>query len=621
MDEPVEWLDDGAPYSPRFGDRYRAAAGGGLHQAEGVFLAGCGLPQAWAGQPRWTILEAGFGLGLNFLVAWAAWRADPGRPAQLHFVSVEAHPASVRDLQRNAADRPHLAPLAEALAAQYWGLRPGLHRLRFEQGRVLLTLAIGDAAEMLRTQQLDADSVFLDGFSPACNPRIWEAVTLQAIARCCHTGTRLATWTIARAVRDALAACGFQWTRAPGVPPKRDRLEAVYAPAWEVRRRPLLLQDCGPRAQPGRAVVVGAGIAGAAVAWQLARRGWQVEVLDAAERPAAGASGLPAALFAPHGSADDAPTSQLSRAGVRTLLAVLRELLPHGQDWQMSGVLERLRAPSPRQAAHADSWSRPAQPQRLQAIGWPADQPALWHAAAGWVRPARLVDALLGEPGIHFRGGIQAASVVCASGACRIVDAHGTTLAQGNLVVLAAGLPTRDLAGEALDLRPVRGQIAYGPADDAAPVAWPVNGQGHWIPRVPCPDGTIWVSGASFVRGDTGTELRPAERDDNLQRLQTLLPTLPPPSPVHDWAGVRCASPDRLPLVGPLDPSGRPGLWLCTAMGSRGLSFALLAAELLAARLHGEPLPVTWPLAAALDPRRQRRTPASTTAGDLHDDT
>jgi tRNA 5-methylaminomethyl-2-thiouridine biosynthesis bifunctional protein len=67
------------------------------------------------------------------------------------------------------------------------------------------------------------------------------------------------------------------------------------------------------------------------------------------------------------------------------------------------------------------------------------------------------------------------------------------------------------------------------------------------------------------------------------------------------WAGVRCASTDRRPLVGEL----APGLWTSTAMGSRGLTFAALCAELLAARLHHEPLPVEARLAQALAVARQ----------------
>jgi tRNA 5-methylaminomethyl-2-thiouridine biosynthesis bifunctional protein len=70
---------------------------------------------------------------------------------------------------------------------------------------------------------------------------------------------------------------------------------------------------------------------------------------------------------------------------------------------------------------------------------------------------------------------------------------------------------------------------------------------------------------------------------------------------------VRCATPTRLPALGPLPADQAPGLWVCTGMGSRGLTFAALCGELLAARLHGEPLPVEQRLADALLPQRAAR--------------
>jgi len=162
MAEAIDWLPDGTPFSPRFGDRYHSSANQGLDQARATFLQGCDLPEAWAGQAQWRILETGFGLGLNFLVTWAAWRADPARPRVLHFVSCEAWPVAAADLLRAAPQAPELLPLAQQLAAQFWGLLPGVHRLAFEGGQVLLTLYIGDAQTMLRQQQPVADTVYLD---------------------------------------------------------------------------------------------------------------------------------------------------------------------------------------------------------------------------------------------------------------------------------------------------------------------------------------------------------------------------------------------------------------------------------------------------------------------------
>ena len=623
MPERIDWLDDGSaggsPYSPRFGDRYRSELGG-LEQAREVFLTGCGLPQAWAGQPQWCVLETGFGLGLNFLVTWAAWQADPKRPRLLHFVSTEAFPASAADVLRSAQAHPKLLPLAEQLQRQLWGLLPGFHRLVFEGGRVLLTLCIGDAKAMLRDSLFEADSVYLDGFNPSCNPELWNVHTFKAVARCCRRGTRVATWTVARTVRDALAQSGFVVKKVPGAPPKRDNLQGEYQPAWEPKKKPPL----PARRTAARCMVIGAGLAGAAVAASLARRGWQVTVLDTAGTPAAGASGLPAGLLAPHVSSDDSLLSRLSRSGIRATWQQAMALLQIEHDWSPSGVLEHgversRQLPAawqhPSWAEASRDWTRPATPEQLADCRLPLETPALWHVRAAWIKPASLVKAWLTSPGVFWRGH-AAVSRLTRQGDCwQAFDATGKELASAELLVLAAGPATGALAEMAglkipPTLQAIRGQVSWAlheaQSAGALPAlpAFPVNGHGSLAPAVPLNDGLAWIAGSSFARDCTSTELRTEDERLNFNKLKALLPSAAEAltaqfesGQVSGWAGVRCATPSRLPVLGSLD---LPDLWVCSGMGSRGLSFAALCAELLAARLHGEPLPIEQRLADAL---------------------
>lgn len=574
MTEPVDWLPDGTPRSGRFDDIYRSSAGG-LEQAQHVFLRGCGLPDAWAGQPRWVILETGFGLGLNFLAAWLAWKRDPQRPRLLHFVSIEAWPVASADLLRSAAPYPELASLAHAIASQWYGLTPGIHRLEFEQGRVLLTLHIGDVKLALREPRLRADSVFLDGFDPHRNPAMWELPTLKAVARHCRRGTMLATWTVAGQVRRDLVQCGFTVEKTQGLAPKRDCLKAVFAPAWEPKgQRP------ANTVVPARCVVVGAGLAGAAVAASLARRDWHVTVLDAADAPATGASSLPAGLLAPSFSADDNLLSRLTRSGIRLASQQARALLRDGVDYRLPGVME----------------------QR------DADTPARWHEPGGWIKPAALVRAWLSQPNIEWSGRRKVDRIVRDGGEWCLLDERGVELARSSLVVVAAAHASGALSGAELPLQPVRGQISWGEHDISASLpAFPVKGNGHLISNVPLGDVLAWFCGSTYQRGETDLAPRAADHEYNFERLSALLPAAAKEvsaafsnGSVRAWTGVRCASADRRPLVGEL----APGMWVSTAMGSRGLTFAALCAELLAARLHGEPLPLEHKPAQALDVAR-----------------
>src|SRR5690349_14050833 len=132
---PLAFDATGTPYSPVYGDIYHSADSG-PGQARHVFLGGNGLPARWAGSRVFTIVETGFGLGLNFLATWQAWRADPARPGRLHFVSVEKHPFTLEALATLQARHPEFAELAAELQAAWPLPLPGMHRLDFEDGRV-----------------------------------------------------------------------------------------------------------------------------------------------------------------------------------------------------------------------------------------------------------------------------------------------------------------------------------------------------------------------------------------------------------------------------------------------------------------------------------------------------
>lgn len=232
--EPVDWQDD-TPRSRRFDDIYRARSNA-LTQSRSVFLAGCGLPERWRDRDQFTVLETGFGLGLNFLTTWATWRADPQACHRLNFVSVEAYPVSFEDIVRSTRALATAADAASDLAAQmpllaqqlalFWpGIQPGLNQCSLAQGRVQLTLCVGDVLAMLQQWPGQADAVYLDGFSPAVNPDMWSSATLGAVAQHCHSGSRLATYTVAAQVRRRFIELGFSVEKCPGVPPKRDRLQ------------------------------------------------------------------------------------------------------------------------------------------------------------------------------------------------------------------------------------------------------------------------------------------------------------------------------------------------------------------------------------------------------------
>ena len=88
-------------------------------------------------------------------------------------------------------------------------------------GPMRLTIIPGDARQTLAQWPGPVDAWFLDGFSPAKNPELWEPALLAQVADRLVPGGTLATYTAAGHVRRALAAAGLEVERRPGYGRKR----------------------------------------------------------------------------------------------------------------------------------------------------------------------------------------------------------------------------------------------------------------------------------------------------------------------------------------------------------------------------------------------------------------
>ena len=565
-------------------------------------MAAFGLQAAWAQRHAWTVLDTDFQDGQHFLSIWRAWQRDPQRPKLLHYVGIaQAAPDIQRPVDALGADGPSPVGL-HALASQFSGLDTGFHRILLDGAKVSLTLCLGEVPAMLGEHVFQTDTLI-------ARPPVdkWE---VQALARRCKRGTGF--WIPAKPelgtnpdleldLPALLRSAGFQ---LDALPAESASLTGRFDPRWEIPTGRTANKPMRPT--PARCAVVGAGLAGASVAHALAVRGWQVTVFDRHALPAGGASGLPVGLAVPHVSLDDSPRSRMSRGGTHLLRQHADRMLQRGQDWDPSGVLERLPDGSDR-----------------------------WHAKACWIKPAHLVRAWLAQADIAFAGSTSVAKLSRVEGLWQLKDQQGLDLGSFEMVVIANAMACADLltsqntamalGTDLLDklaaLQAVHGTLSRG--HYAQPVAGlpatPVNGNGCFIPHVADADGVQWFAGSTFEVDAALAADGPAQHAANMDRLQQLLamPNFPliealNRAPVSLWTSTRCVTHDRLPLVGPVETSYGPGLWMCVGMGARGLSFSALCAELLVARMGAEPLPLAFSLSRSLDVNRVRRRQAAT---------
>lgn len=208
----LDWRD-GVPIASAFDDPYYSLDNG-LAETEHVFLHGNDLPARFGND--FHIGELGFGTGLNLLVTWAAW-ADAGRPGQLHFTSFEAFPMAPADMAQALGYFPSLAPYAVVLLDEW---APGAGATALTDGPTL-NVIIGDARATLPAWYGGVDAWFLDGFSPAKNPQLWEPGLLDAVAKHTKPNGTAATYSAAGHVRQSLTNAGFNVTRTPGFGRKR----------------------------------------------------------------------------------------------------------------------------------------------------------------------------------------------------------------------------------------------------------------------------------------------------------------------------------------------------------------------------------------------------------------
>jgi tRNA 5-methylaminomethyl-2-thiouridine biosynthesis bifunctional protein len=579
------WTDEGAPRSGRFEDVYFSQQDG-LAESRAVFLAGCGLPDAWAARTRFTVAELGFGTGLNIAALLDLWRRTRPPGGRLSIFSVEGFPLDRDEAARALATWPELADAARALLDTWPAATPGFHRLDLPGFDATLDLAVGDVAWALTQWTGRADAWFLDGFAPSTNPAMWSDTVLDGIAARSAPGARIATFTVAGAVRRGLAERGFTVDKRPGHGRKRERLEARAPAAGEA-----------PGSTPTVAIV-GAGVAGAALARAFAAVGVRATVVEA-EGPGSGASGFPAALVTPRLDAGDGAIAALY-AQALTRAAALYEAVPGAV--AARGVLQLEQAPrdAARYAKIADQAVWPAGAMTAldaaacaDRLGEPAGSGGLLMAGAFALRPAPVLTAWLAQADRRLAA---VARIEAVDGGWRLLDASGKVILQADVVVLAAGWGSAALA-PALSLSPVRGQADWVEGVASGPVAW----GGYAVPT-----GSGLLFGATHDRGETAGDATAEASDRNLATVAARLPALADriaaAGPSTARTAVRATTPDRLPLAGAAP--GAPGLFLLGGLGSRGFCVAPLLAEHVAALVISAPSPLPAALAVRIDPVR-----------------
>jgi len=624
-------------YSHEFDDIY-FSRDDGVAESRYVFLQGNNLPADWQNKSKFCIAETGFGSGLNFLLTLQAWQDDPQHCQQLDYYAIEGFPLRSKQLQQLHRNWPQLANLSDALVRQYPPIAHGVHSLTFQNGQVRLHLIFDEVAHALQDINFIADCWFLDGFAPSKNPQMWQPEILRQLAKHARTGTRLATFTAAGAVRRNLIAAGFDINKRKGFGRKREMLCGVlnHAEHKEKNREAPWFDYAPPESPPRKVAVIGAGIAGAQIARHLAERGIQVSVFESKPDIAQGASGNRAGILAPKLSATASVEEDFYLAAFLYQLRQLDNLRAGGHqiDFEQHGLLQiaqrrteqkRLLKLVARSDLPGSLFKTLDSEQLSERLGETSSYPGYLIRLAGSLSPASLCRALLDHPDISLSCEKTLLGIQSNPQGPLLNIAHCKDL-RFDAVVLANGYQTTNFS-DVIRLIPIRGQSSQAslPPDTCLKHA---IGHGGYVAKYPDNPGKL-IFGATHLRDDCDTRLRHSETIKNRQVLQQSCPKLAKDiqNVLDAHAAIRAATPDRLPLVGALpdsefyrkeyadlhqgkhyrgyaDARYHAGVYLLTGLGSRGLCTAGYCAQLLAHQIGGGTAPVSKEISSSLHPGR-----------------
>ena len=346
-------------------------------------------------------------------------------------------------------------------------------------------------------------------------------------------------------------------------------------------------------------VVIGAGICGATIANELLERGKPVCIVDAAPSPATACSSHAYAIAHPHIGKGSPRLLRLTR--IAFLLAEAR----WKNVWHQHGIFQPTKKDKAFNLAETEKHLRALNLDQEMAMAMDAqeaakvcgiEQSGVWLPRGAGLNLYETSKQLLQEHRqLTCLWNTRVTRLEEHNNQWRLYDASNELLLTADKVVVACAVEAKALVasiGIRLPLRPVRGQLSiFNIKDDAWINKLPrvgISGDGYCLPAKRLDDGSYqWIVGSSFDEGED--DLSPREVSDDFNREQARGLVNYPEGDLHslikagEFVGVRCVAGDRLPIIGALIQ--RPGIFLATALGSRGILWSALAAKLIAAQL------------------------------------
>jgi tRNA 5-methylaminomethyl-2-thiouridine biosynthesis bifunctional protein len=647
----ITFRDDGSPYSEQFNDIYFDTESG-YQQSEHVFIKGNNIAENLINCPQeYTIAETGFGTGLNFLLTLNLYKAlaKEHKLPSLHFISTEKYPLNKEQLIKSLSSLNTLDDEKAALIACYPDSLEQQIECQFFNQKVKLTILLDDSTRALKAIKLPrkknglVDAWYLDGFSPARNPEMWQDALFEEMARLSKPQATISTFTIAGFIRRGLEKVGFRLKKRTYLGNKNEILTGKYQQNKLIGKGYQLRPSI---TKPQHVSIIGGGIASACAAYVLTKHGIKVTLYCKDIKVAQGASSNAIGALFPliHQKQDDISLFyQEAFWFARNFYNDLNEQgYQFSHDW--CGLLEISYKVSlekrQQEFEKHQAWSN----KLIQSIdklkasehaNIPLEYGGLYFPKSGWIAPQELVEQLFKAASETKRLRIETSTTVESISQqenenWRLKTNKGNFNA--SVLVFCGGAESIKLPTiNQLPLTSVRGQItSMNTNTDIGKLNTVICHKGYLTPQ----HKGIHCIGATFDKNTF--DILPRDKDDqyNLSMLEKCLPNVT--NKIAAWqqsdiltrkARLRCMTPDHLPMVGPMpnisahistyahlgkDKNWRfyeaaphiKNLYVLTGLGARGLCTAPLLAEILSADLTGSPYPIDNNMLFNLSPNR-----------------
>ncbi|MFP8487656.1 tRNA (5-methylaminomethyl-2-thiouridine)(34)-methyltransferase MnmD [Gracilimonas sp. Q87] len=230
MSERILTTKDGSTtlYSEKF-DQYYHNPNGAASESIYVFFEQSGLFESLNNTDSLTILEIGFGTGLNFLLL-ADHLKKNNIDTQVKFYSIEAFPID-KQTASNINFKDHISDpeIKNSLPVIFDSLKPGMNLIKpFDNLNIELNLFYGFFDDFIEAD-ISADFIFHDAFSPEVNEELWTVTTFEKLAKLSHKETMLTTYCAASGARAAMSTAGWYLAKTRGALGKREMTVASQA--------------------------------------------------------------------------------------------------------------------------------------------------------------------------------------------------------------------------------------------------------------------------------------------------------------------------------------------------------------------------------------------------------